>query len=41
MKLSAIALSSAVPVLPIEGVMPTSARRLLNEIAVYWTPRSQ
>jgi hypothetical protein len=29
------------PVLPIEGTMPTSARRLPNEIAVYWTPRSE
>ena len=36
MKLSAMALSRAVPVLPIEGTMPTSSRRLPNEIAVYW-----
>src|SRR5215204_1797449 len=35
MKLSAMALSRAVPVLPIEGTMPTSSRRLPNEIAVY------
>src|SRR5215207_2044185 len=41
MKLSAMALSKAVPVLPIEGTMPTSSRRLPNEIAVYWTPRSE
>src|SRR5215211_5623961 len=36
MKLSAIALSKAVPFLPIEGTMPSSARRLPKEIAVYW-----
>ena len=41
MKLSAMALSKAVPVLPIEGTMLTSSRRLPNEIAVYWTPRSE
>jgi hypothetical protein len=35
------ALSRAVPVLPIEGTMPTSARRLPKEIAVYWAPRSE
>jgi hypothetical protein len=35
------ALSRAVPVLPIEGTMPTSARRLPKEIAFYWAPRSQ
>jgi hypothetical protein len=35
------ALSRAVLVLPIEGTMPTSARRLLNEIAFYWARRSE
>jgi hypothetical protein len=35
MKLSATALSRVVPVLPIEGTVATSSRRLLNEIAVY------
>jgi hypothetical protein len=35
------ALSRALPVLPIEGMMPTSSRRLPNEIASYWAPRSE
>ena len=34
------ALSRAVPVLPIEGTIPVSCRRLPNEIAVYCEPRS-
>ena len=39
-KLSAIALSRALPVLPIDGVMPISLSLSEKESAVYWTPRS-
>jgi len=37
-KLSAMALSRAVPVLPIDGLMPTSFSLWEKESAVYWTP---
>ncbi len=40
-KLSAMALSRALPVLPIDGVMPISLSLSEKESAVYWTPWSE